>query len=570
MFEGLSRRAAAIGLATAGVLIGVGSASAGVGTTEQVSVSPASANIPGKLQDATPNGQFALFTSDNSLYRRNLALSTTEQVPVDGGPAVSARLSDDGNLVLFAWTSAGRYHLAVRDVTAATTTELNGPSGARFSLAALRGMDISGDGSRVAIAPKTGGVVLMRLDTGAIRRGDVLLDPELTADGRLVVGDNGTVCHADTDPVVCTALPGGPSNTASISAVGRFVAFIRSDRRIRLLDRTTATLSDVPVLPGVSGSMWTSLQQSGIKISPNGKWIAYAARFPDATRAGGVRTDGFLVDRFSKGTQRLTIGNPDMWGAVTPIFSSSGASALFTAQLGSGTPTGTVAERHTFDASGPAAPAAPTVSLFQGGFLNSGSAPVEVSWNLPPGAFMAQARQSTVASGNASTLRPLTTEESQRFLHHVGDTFSYRVRLADAELDTSDIKLSPATVTELRKREETAGTYDGSWHIGTSREYTGDRDRWSDSPTSTVTFSFNGAAVAWVASVGVDRGIARVLIDGADQGTVDLSTASAEWRKLVFAKKLAPGAHTMTITVLQSPGNDRVDVDGILFLAQTP
>ncbi|MDX6534210.1 MAG: hypothetical protein QOF68_1954 [Gaiellales bacterium] len=570
MFAGLSRRSAVIALATAGGLIGVGSASAGVGTTEQVSVSPASADIAGTLQDATPDGQFAVFTSDGSLYLRNLTASTTEQVPVDGGPAQSARISDDGNLVLFAWTSGGRVHLAVRDIAAATTTVLDGPSGAPFSLAALRGMDISGNGSRIAIAAKTGGVVLLRTDTGAIRRGAVLTDPELTTDGRLVVGDNGTVCHADTDPVVCTALAGGPSNTASISAVGRFVAFIRSDRRIRLLDRTNGTVSDVPVLPNVSDSMWTSLQQSGLKISPNGKWVAYAAHFPDATRSGGVRTDGFLVDRFSKGTQRLTIGNPDMWGAVTPIFSSTGAAALFTAQLGSGTPTGTVAEKHVFDTTGPAAPGAPTVSLFEGGFLNQGSAPVEVSWNLPAGAFMAQARQSTVTVGNASTLRPLTTEESQRFLQHVGDTMSYRLRLADVELDTSDILASPATVTQLRKREETAGVYDGSWHVGTSREYTNDRDRWSDSPTSTVEFTFNGAAVAWVASVGVDRGIARVTIDGADQGTVDLSAPKAEWRKLVFAKKLVPGAHTMTITVLQSPGNDRVDVDGILFLAQTP
>jgi hypothetical protein len=569
MFNGLSRRSAAGVLAIAGVLVGVGSASAGVGTTEQVSVSPASANIAGELQDVTPDGQFALFTSDNSLYLRDLTASTTVQVPVDGGPAVSARLSDSGNLVLFAWTSAGRYHLAVRDMTAATTTELIGPSGSPLSLAAIRGMDISGDGSRIAVAPKKGGVVLIKADTGAVRRADVLVDPELTTDGRLVVGESGTVCHADTDPAVCTALPGGPSTSASISAAGRFVAFIRSDRRIQLLDRTNGAVSDIPVLNGVSDNIWTSLQQRGLRISPSGKWISYAANFPDATRSGGVRTDGFLVDRFSKGTQRLTIGSPDMWGVVTPIFSSSGASALFTAQLGSGTPTGPVVEKHVFDLTGPAAPSAPTVSLLEGGFLNSGLAPVEVSWSLPAGAFMAQARQSTVA-GNASTMRPLTTDESQAFLHHIGDTLAYRLRLADAELDTSDVKLSPATVTQLRRKEETGGTYDGTWNIGTSSEYTGDRDRWSDSPTSTVTFTFNGAAVAWIASVGLDRGIARVTIDGADEGTVDLTAAHAAWRKLVFAKKLVPGAHSMTITVLQSPGSDRVDVDGILFLAQTP
>jgi hypothetical protein len=567
MFERVGRRAAAMGFAIAGVLACVAPASAGIGATEQVSVSPAAANISGRLQDMTPDGKFALFTStDGGLYLRDLVAQTTVQVPVDGGPARNGRLSDDGNLILFSWTASGRIGFAVRDMLAATTTPLNGPSGGPISLSEMHGMDISGDGSRIAIQPRTGGILLMKTDTQAIRRGDALVDPELSKDGRLVVGENGTVCHADTDPVTCTALPGGPSITASLSAAGRFMVFSRTDRTIQLLDRTTSAVTDIPALPGIDGRLWTSLQPGGLKISPNGQWVSYAARFPDASRSGGVRTDGFLFDRNSKLTQRVTIGSPDMWGIVTPILTVDGASALFTAQLGTGTPTDKVAEKHTFDRTGPATPSAPTVGLQQGGTLDGGTAPVEVLWNRPADAFMAQARQSTV-SGTAAVLNPLTIAESQVFRHHVDDTLAYRLRLADAELDTTNLKLSPAAVVQLRLREETAGTYDGTWYVGTSTKYSGHRDKWSDSPTSTVSFSFNGMAVAWVASTGADRGIARVSIDGADQGTVDLSSSTLQVRKLVFAKRLAPGPHTMTVTVLQSPGGDRVDVDGIVFLA---
>jgi hypothetical protein len=76
--------------------------------------------------------------------------------------------------------------------------------------------------------------------------------------------------------------------------------------------------------------------------------------------------------------------------------------------------------------------------------------------------------------------------------------------------------------------------------------------------------------VAWVATKSINRGRARVWIDGSAVATVDLYSATQKHRRVVFVQSWqSAGAHTIEIEVLGSPaGRPRVDVDALLVIAE--
>jgi hypothetical protein len=83
---------------------------------------------------------------------------------------------------------------------------------------------------------------------------------------------------------------------------------------------------------------------------------------------------------------------------------------------------------------------------------------------------------------------------------------------------------------------------------------------------SRLRYTFTGDQVALVATKGPGRGRIRVLIDGHPTATVDLRRSSTAMRRIVFARGLASGRHTMELRVVKGPGGrtGRVDIDGIL------
>jgi hypothetical protein len=59
----------------------------------------------------------------------------------------------------------------------------------------------------------------------------------------------------------------------------------------------------------------------------------------------------------------------------------------------------------------------------------------------------------------------------------------------------------------------------------------------------------------------------RIRIDGRTVATVDLRSASTAMRRVVFARSLPKGSHTIEVLHVKRPGGSagRVDIDGVLY-----
>jgi hypothetical protein len=88
---------------------------------------------------------------------------------------------------------------------------------------------------------------------------------------------------------------------------------------------------------------------------------------------------------------------------------------------------------------------------------------------------------------------------------------------------------------------------------------------WSTTPGATATFTFSGRSVQWIGPVGPTRGRALVRIDGKAVATVSMWSSSFDARRVLFAKRFkTSGRHTLSITVLSSPGHPYVAIDGFV------
>ena len=84
---------------------------------------------------------------------------------------------------------------------------------------------------------------------------------------------------------------------------------------------------------------------------------------------------------------------------------------------------------------------------------------------------------------------------------------------------------------------------------------------------ASISRTFTGRGVAWVAGTGPTRGSARVVIDGVGVATINLHAASLHYRRIVFAKSwLTSGTHTIRIVVSGTPGHARVDLDALVVI----
>jgi hypothetical protein len=83
------------------------------------------------------------------------------------------------------------------------------------------------------------------------------------------------------------------------------------------------------------------------------------------------------------------------------------------------------------------------------------------------------------------------------------------------------------------------------------------------------TVSFNGTYISWLAKTSPVYGKARVVVDGVDQGLVDLYSATTVY-KSVWSATLPAGDHTVTIswTGERNPSATatNVSVDGFRIL----
>ena len=174
----------------------------------------------------------------------------------------------------------------------------------------------------------------------------------------------------------------------------------------------------------------------------------------------------------------------------------------------------------------------------------------------------------TLPSGTAlKGMLSVTASESK--LH------SFRASATDTQTNATT---GPVASLHVRLRQNTATaakglTYTGSWAGQSSANFSGGSVQFASSAGRNVQLTLAGVTdFAWVSTLGKDRGMADVYVDGVKKATVDLYAASTKYRQIVFTWDSggAPGTHTIQIQVLGTKNikshGKRVDLDTFVAL----
>ena len=104
--------------------------------------------------------------------------------------------------------------------------------------------------------------------------------------------------------------------------------------------------------------------------------------------------------------------------------------------------------------------------------------------------------------------------------------------------------------------------YTGSWETGENKAHSGGSNYYSDDPQATITITFKGTRLDWIAALGPLMGKALISIDGGEPVLVDLFSATELFQQLVWSTgELEYGVHTITITFPE--GSDYQEGKGI-------
>jgi Tol biopolymer transport system component len=328
-------------------------ASAVTATTSRVSVRASGIESNGYSFDASisANGRFVAFSSSASnlvqgdtngyydVFVRDRRTGTTRRVSVSSsenesnGNSVAPSISADGRFVAFESDASnlvqgdtnGDYDIFVRDREAGTTRRVSVSSDGIQGSGESDDASISADGRFVAFSSESSNLVGGDTNDEA----DIFVrDRETSRTRRVSVSSDGI----ESD---------GFSNAPSISADGRFVAFVSRGSNlvsgdlnaaidIFVRDRETARTRRVSVS---SAGVESNGNSSSPSISADGRYVAFASGGPNLV--GGdlnAVTDIFVRDREAATTSRVSVSSAGTEGGATsqaPSISADGRFVTF-------------------------------------------------------------------------------------------------------------------------------------------------------------------------------------------------------------------------------------------------
>jgi hypothetical protein len=211
----------------------------------------------------------------------------------------------------------------------------------------------------------------------------------------------------------------------------------------------------------------------------------------------------------------------------------------------------------------------PVVKLTSSASVPTSGVPVLVDWGLGSSdnglrRFEMQVRVGD-GSWRATTLASATTSASIRRVP-AGVNIRFRVRAIDRAGTVGEWSSSAWFKASALADSSSALHWSGRWSMASHSSYLGHRVHTTASRSSTVTMTFSGSSVAWAGPVGPTRGKARVYIDGRLITTVDLYRSAFSARRIVFARNVGEGTHTLKIQTLGTSGRPTVAVDELYII----
>jgi hypothetical protein len=212
----------------------------------------------------------------------------------------------------------------------------------------------------------------------------------------------------------------------------------------------------------------------------------------------------------------------------------------------------------------------PTTTFLQPQTVGAAVA-VEVAWQAAEdesgiASYSLQRKKNTGAWTSVSLPTPTSTSVEVDLAP--GSTYRFRLTATDSAGNTSAPVMNAAAKLARAHETATAVSYSGAWTRVAVSGANGGYVRRSSTPTDTATYSFAGSEVGFVSTLGPNRGIAELRLDGALVATIDLYAPTQAAARLVWSDDVAPGSHVVEVRVTgdanPSSTGDRVDVDAFL------
>jgi hypothetical protein len=149
----------------------------------------------------------------------------------------------------------------------------------------------------------------------------------------------------------------------------------------------------------------------------------------------------------------------------------------------------------------------------------------------------------------------------------IGASYRFRVRATDRAGNVGAWTYSPTFKPTKYDDATRAATWSAGWtRVGLSGSV-GGYVRTTNATARTVTFSFTGLSVGFLAPRGPNMGFAQVYVDGVLTSTINLSAPTASVSRVVWAKSWSSSrAHTLRIRTLGTVGHPAVSVDAFVVL----
>jgi hypothetical protein len=212
---------------------------------------------------------------------------------------------------------------------------------------------------------------------------------------------------------------------------------------------------------------------------------------------------------------------------------------------------------------------APVTTIGTGAVANGGL-PVRVTWSGTDDATGVARYDLQLATGNTYSTVALAkpTATSHVLTLTPGSTYRFRVRATDGAGNTSAFVAGPNFTVGIVGQTDAAVQYTGRWTSANQIGATNGTVKYARAAGATARYTFTGNSVAWMSTLGADRGLAEIWLDGENAGVVDLYSAQTRASALVFSRSglASNGTHTLVVKVLntknKASSGTRVDVDG--------
>ena len=170
--------------------------------------------------------------------------------------------------------------------------------------------------------------------------------------------------------------------------------------------------------------------------------------------------------------------------------------------------------------------------------------------------------QRSYDGGAFQTIASATTASSLNWTMTPGHNYHFRVRARDRAGNVGPWSPYYTWYPVLTQQSSGSLSWTGSWATASDASHSGGSARSASAAGASVSYTFNGRAVAWVTQLAAGAGEVEVWIDGAKVATVDTRADETAHRHVAYAKGWTSyGTHTIKLVVVGTAERPLATVD---------